>query len=915
MGETTTQEGHKIYYSGKDDKHEQGVGFLVNKNIGNSVMSCQPISSRIICMRLRATPFNISIVQAYAPTSDYSDEAIEDFYSQLQEVLVKIPKKDFLVVQGDWNAKIGSDAHKDWVGVCGAHANAQTNERGLRLLESASSNSRRWTWHSPSGEHHNQIDYIMVKKRHRSSVNINKTRSFPGADKGSDHDLVMMTFNIRLKKLKKSENIRIKFDLDRLNDPEVAEEFQAKLGGRFAPLLVIDQDIQNLTENFNSAVVDTAKEVLGKQRQIKKPWVSHDILKKCDKRRVLKASKNDSEENKEEYRQLNKDIRNDMRNAKEDFISEKCSNIEENLARNNSKKAYQLVKDLTSTKQRGSTVIQDKKGECLTEESDVLKRWTEYCAELYNFKTSGDENFTKVHESTDSDSYDILREEVAAAVRDLKKGKSAGIDNIPGELVQAGGDDMIDLLHKICNKIWTTGEWPKGWTQSLIITLPKKGNLQQCQNYRTISLICHPSKVMLRIILNRLRPQAEKIIAEEQAGFRAGRSTTEQIFNLRIICEKYMEHQQDLFHVFIDFKKAFDRVWHEALWATMKLYSINANLINIIKSLYDKASSAVYMNNNIGEWFRTTVGVRQGCLLSPMLFNIFLERIMEEALENHAGSVSVGGRTITNLRFADDIDGLAGSEEELKSLVKNLDEKCKAAGMEISAEKTKIMTNKKEAISSDILINGNKLEEVKAFKYLGATISEEGSKKEVLCRIAQAVAALTKLSTIWKDKNISLGTKIRLMRSLVTSIFLYACESWTLNKDIEKRIQAFEMRCYRRILGITYKDRITNEKVEEMIMRAAGPFEKLLRTVKKRKLKWFGHVTRSNGLAKTIMQGTVPGKRGKGRPRRQWGDDIRDWTGKSGFELQHQASKREAWRKLAYVVSAVPQRPNRLRDR
>ena len=95
---------------------------------------------------------------------------------------------------------------------------------------------------------------------------------------------------------------------------------------------------------------------------------------------------------------------------------------------------------------------------------------------------------------------------------------------------------------------------------------------------------------------------------------------------------------------------------------------------------------------------------------------------MEEALENHAGSLSVGGRTITNLRFADDIDGLAGSEEELKNLVKNLDEKCKAAGMEISAEKTKIMKIKKEGIFSDISVNGNTLEEVKAFKYLGANI-------------------------------------------------------------------------------------------------------------------------------------------------------------------------------------------------
>ncbi|WP_419652868.1 RNA-directed DNA polymerase, partial [Thiolapillus sp.] len=148
-----------------------------------------------------------------------------------------------------------------------------------------------------------------------------------------------------------------------------------------------------------------------------------------------------------------------------------------------------------------------------------------------------------------------------AAVQSLKKGKSAGVYNIPAELVQAGGEDVITVLTTICNKIWQTGEWPTPWTQSLVITLPKKVNLQQCQNYRTISLISHPSKVMLKIILNRLKPQAEKIIAEEQAGFRAGRSTTGQIFNLRILCEKYLQHQQDLYHVFIDFKKAFDRVW------------------------------------------------------------------------------------------------------------------------------------------------------------------------------------------------------------------------------------------------------------------------------------------------------------------------------------------------------------------
>ena len=160
---------------------------------------------------------------------------------------------------------------------------------------------------------------------------------------------------------------------------------------------------------------------------------------------------------------------------------------------------------------------------------------------------------------------------------------------------------MIDMLLIICNKIWQTGERPIHWTQSLIMTLPKTDNLQLCQNYRTISLISHPSKVMLTILLNRLKPQAEEIIKEEQTGFRAGRSTTQQIFNFRILCEKYLQHLQSLYHVFVDFKKAFDRVWHAALWATMRLYVINDNLIRAIECLYNKAISAVYHDNNIGE--------------------------------------------------------------------------------------------------------------------------------------------------------------------------------------------------------------------------------------------------------------------------------------------------------------------------
>ena len=141
--------------------------------------------------------------------------------------------------------------------------------------------SRRATWHSPNGKYHNQIDYIMVRKRFRSSVNIAKTRSFPGADIGSDHELVMMTFKLHLKKVKKLCHTRIKFDLEKLRDPEVAEAFHAMIGGKFAALTMLDADgidMETLIDTFNTTGTNTASEILGKHRQVKKPWVTADLL-------------------------------------------------------------------------------------------------------------------------------------------------------------------------------------------------------------------------------------------------------------------------------------------------------------------------------------------------------------------------------------------------------------------------------------------------------------------------------------------------------------------------------------------------------------------------------------------------------------------------------------------------------------
>ena len=281
---------------------------------------------------------------------------------------------------------------------------------------------------------------------------------------------------------------------------------------------------------------------------------------------------------------------------------------------------------------------------------------------------------------------------------------------------------------------------------------------------------------------------------------------------------------------------------------------------------------------------------------------------MEDALEGHEGTVSIGGRTVVNLRFADDIDGLAGKEEELVSLVERLDSTSTAYGMQISEEKTKLMTNSTNGISTDIWISDVKLDCVDSFKYLGAIVADEGSKPEALARSTQTTAALAKLKTIWNDKNIVLSSKIRLMRSLVISIFLYACESWTLTAELERRIRAIEMRCFRKLLGITYRDRISNEEVQSRVQRAIGPYDDLLTTVRHRKLKWYGHVTRSSGLPKTILQGTVPGGRKRGRQKKRWEDNIKEWTGLQLSDTLRKAESREEWRELVAKTPVAPRR-------
>ena len=184
----------------------------------------------------------------------------------------------------------------------------------------------------------------------------------------SDQDLLMMTFRLRLKKTSKPKHTRLKFDLEKLKDPNVLEIFQAMIGGKFAPLTILsneDTGIDSMITTFNTAVTETASEILGKDCQTKKPLFTADILDLCNKRRELRKKRFEPEES-EKYKEVNNNIKRCMKKAKGNWIAEQCTEIEGNLRKNNSKGAYQLVKDVTIVKQGKTTTVQDHSRKCLT---------------------------------------------------------------------------------------------------------------------------------------------------------------------------------------------------------------------------------------------------------------------------------------------------------------------------------------------------------------------------------------------------------------------------------------------------------------------------------------------------------------------------------------------------------------------
>ena len=473
------------------------------------------------------------------------------------------------------------------------------------------------------------------------------------------------------------------------------------------------------------------------------------------------------------------------------------------------------------------------------EVEDILKRWTEYIKELY------EDEQEVIHLELDEQGPEIMKEEIRAAVNKMKKGKAIGKNGIAVEMMEALGEKGLEIIKDIANKIYFAGILPEQMIETVMIPIPKVAGTRKCEQHRTISIINHTAKIILRVIIERMRSKIRPEISEEQFGFVKNSGTINAIFVLNRLIENALEIGKDVYLCFIDSEKAFDKVRNVELMRILKNIGIDGKDLRLIETLYRKQRVAVRIEDKLTEWTKIKRGVRQGCCMSPDFLNLYAEVIIREIKEEDG--IKIAGKNINNIRYADDTVLIADSEEKLQTLLQRVNNESELKGIKINIKKTKVMVVSKRDHNQrmDIKLSNKDIEQVKEFAYLGSNISFDGrNDKEIRRRIAIANQSLEKIKKLITNSKISIDIRKRFVKCYVWSTLLYGCELWNINKESRRKLEAMKMRIWRGMLKVSWTQRVTNEE----IMRRVKTKRELMTSICKRQLKFVGHIERKGGL-------------------------------------------------------------------
>ena len=473
--------------------------------------------------------------------------------------------------------------------------------------------------------------------------------------------------------------------------------------------------------------------------------MTENILNLMDDRRKVKNI------DEHQYQEINKRIRKECLLAKEEWMDENCTKIEQ-MAKCNAKEMYANInKAFYKRKRRNqNNTIMNKHGNILMDSAKVKASWEEYIKELY------DDTREQIDCETNNEGPEILKEEIRKAMNNMKNGKAIGTDGIAKEMIEALGEKGVDILTEIANKLYENDATPNQMKETIMIKIPKVEGTLKYEQHQTISIINHITKIILKVITERIRSRIRPEMAEEQFGFVANSGTTNAIVTLNRVIENAIQVQNNVYLCFVDYEKAFDKVRPNELMNILKQIGVDGKDLRLLKNIYEMQRVALQLGGELTDWIDIKRGVRQGCVMLPDLFNIYAEFIMRNIEEE---GIRVGGKNINNIRYVDDTVLMADSEENLKALVQKVSEHSEAMGIKINRKKTKTMviTKKDRSPTIRLRINNDEIEQVDTFVYLGSLINWDGRQdKEIRRRTAIAYNNMRKLMKLITNKKISM---------------------------------------------------------------------------------------------------------------------------------------------------------------
>ena len=917
-----------------------GVGFLLSPWAQKCYIDHTIVSKNIMSVSFTSNPI-VHVITCHAPHSGTTDDEIASFYEDLTDHVDTIPTHDLIVIAGDLNAHIGRDK---------ANQNAyypSTNRNGQLLLDFALENSftigalkfnkrrtKKVTWKAPNGGLH-QIDHILIKSKWQNSLR--NCESYISPDVDSDHRIVTAALKMSFRTSIKCSKIKNNWNWKLLKtDLNIKDAFSLTFNNRYESLAtnLDDEDIgyhrkcyAHMVEAINHAASET---IPPKPKQTFKSATSENPLylaaqSRRDKairesahRKTRAASKN-VKKYSEELEKIERQILDEHVNQAIDEINSAFSTRSDSSAQ-----AWKLVNKVTGRKQKTSSVITGYKST-----KERYKAWTDHYSKLlYNPLSVIDTQNLTVDNPLPIDTSPFTAEEYAAALKKLKN--TSSLDGIPTSLFK--DVDFCDTLLPILNNILLTGIAPDEMLLTGILPIPKGNSTFIPENSRGISMIPVITKLLNRMLLDRIRSHIEPLLRYNQNGFRPERGTREQILAIRRIIEEVLRHNLPAVMTFIDFSKAFDSILRSKLPEILASYGIPSAIIKTILALYTNTKARVITPEGITMEFLTNLGILQGDVLAPFLFIIVLDYILRQSVDkdsslgltlHKARSSRYPAHYLQDLDFADDLAAISDSIQDNTKICQSIADTAANFGLHLNMKKTKFMafnikdhcntlpplqpSNTKGWKNPHLLtghvynINQHEIEEVNDFKYLGSYIRT--TIHDIQVRKAQAMAALHSMDTCWKS-TLSRATKIKLFRATVESVLLYGCETWTMSATLNCVINGFYTRLLRKVLRVSWKSHTKNTVLY-------GKLNKISNVIRERRLRFAGHIFRHNDQPVHHVLFWTPkhGKRTRGRPTLSYVDVLCTDTSLTVDQLKVSMLDRKLWAEIVKTSSSKEEMP------